>query len=284
MKKVLLTMAAMAAVATVNAQQLYNWFDPADCDADGWLWFNTQEKIDKYAGFATLDNTPKIQLQSTTFFNAENDFDYPYGDPTIQGYNAEGVQGGDGSWTGALVLCGTSTANGSDAPNGAGFMMQLPDVGELGLKLSTESDYMCVGLRGADGWKEDVDMVTIYTYWKMGFVNKPLASTHQFTWNNIQDVYNAATDFGFPKEAGKKFSVLLRNNRGDDLLVQAIKVLVLSDTGFPFNPGSGVAGIEADDTAVPVEFFNMQGVKVSGDEPGLYIRRQGSKVTKILKK
>ena len=47
--------------------------------------------------------------------------------------------------------------------------------------------------------------------------------------------------------------------------------------------GSGVADVEADSNA-PVEFYNLQGVKVSGEEPGLYIRRQGSKVSKVIVK
>jgi len=40
----------------------------------------------------------------------------------------------------------------------------------------------------------------------------------------------------------------------------------------------------SDDENAPVEFFNLQGVKVNGNEPGLYIRRQGSKATKIIVK
>lgn len=59
--------------------------------------------------------------------------------------------------------------------------------------------------------------------------------------------------------------------------------------GNPFNftavalrhDPSGIADITAEEDA-PVEFFNLQGVRVSGDlTPGLYIRRQGSVATKI---
>ncbi|MGM9859579.1 MAG: hypothetical protein ACI31C_02365 [Muribaculaceae bacterium] len=59
--------------------------------------------------------------------------------------------------------------------------------------------------------------------------------------------------------------------------------------GNPFNftavalrhDPSGITDIIADEDA-PVEFFNLQGVRVSGDlTPGLYIRRQGSVATKI---
>lgn len=43
--------------------------------------------------------------------------------------------------------------------------------------------------------------------------------------------------------------------------------------------GSGVAGIEADENA-PVEYYNLQGIRVANPENGLYIVKQGNKVTK----
>ncbi len=281
MKKVLLTFAALAAFSAVNAQQTYNYFDPADCDADGWLWFNTQEKLDKYVGwgdpFDTTKN-PKIMLQAAE----HGDYAEPTLDPTLQGYNADRVQGGEGSWTGGIILPGSSTANGSDNPNGAGILLQLPDCAYFGLKLSTESEYICVGLKGGKGWLEGVDLALIQTYLRMGaFVNRPLASVPQFTWENIQNVENANTNLKLASPLGEKVTAQVRNNRGDDLYVQGIKILTYTDNGYA--GGSGVAGIEADENA-HVEFFNMQGMKVSGNEPGMYIRRQGSKTAKVIVK
>lgn len=48
---------------------------------------------------------------------------------------------------------------------------------------------------------------------------------------------------------------------------------------------SGITDVEAD-SDVPAEYFNLQGMPVDGDNlaPGVYIRRQGSKVSKILVK
>ena len=43
----------------------------------------------------------------------------------------------------------------------------------------------------------------------------------------------------------------------------------------------GVEGIEADDNA-PAEYFNLQGVRVAEPENGLYIKRQGNKVSKVI--
>lgn len=48
--------------------------------------------------------------------------------------------------------------------------------------------------------------------------------------------------------------------------------------------GSGVEEIMATDANAPVEFFNLQGIKVSGNEPGIYVRRQGTKATKVIVK
>ncbi len=58
-------------------------------------------------------------------------------------------------------------------------------------------------------------------------------------------------------------------------LTLTTKMITISDV-------SGVAEIE--DNAAPVEFYNLKGVKVSGTEPGIYVRRQGNKVSKVIVK
>lgn len=45
---------------------------------------------------------------------------------------------------------------------------------------------------------------------------------------------------------------------------------------------SGIEGVELDNNA-PVEYFNLQGVRVANPENGLYIMRQGDKVVKVIK-
>ena len=46
---------------------------------------------------------------------------------------------------------------------------------------------------------------------------------------------------------------------------------------------SGIAGVEADANA-PVEYYNLQGVRVAEPANGLYIRRQGNTAAKVLVK
>lgn len=45
---------------------------------------------------------------------------------------------------------------------------------------------------------------------------------------------------------------------------------------------SAIDGIDAE--AAEVEYFNLQGVRVSGNEPGIYVRRQGNKISKVVVK
>lgn len=54
---------------------------------------------------------------------------------------------------------------------------------------------------------------------------------------------------------------------------------------FSFNlDGSGVSDIAVDNENAPVEYFNLQGVRVENPSNGLYIRRQGNVATKVLVK
>lgn len=48
------------------------------------------------------------------------------------------------------------------------------------------------------------------------------------------------------------------------------------------NTQTAITEIEAADEDAPVEYFNLQGVRVDNPTNGLYIRRQGNKVTKVI--
>lgn len=51
--------------------------------------------------------------------------------------------------------------------------------------------------------------------------------------------------------------------------------------GYNFVGTSAISEISADENA-PVEYFNLQGIRVANPENGLYIRRQGNKVSKVV--
>lgn len=61
----------------------------------------------------------------------------------------------------------------------------------------------------------------------------------------------------------------------------AYEKLTLKTVKLNISEGAAVNEIDADNNA-PVEFFNLQGVKVTNPERGIYIRRQGSKAEKVI--
>ena len=86
---------AMLAVATMSAsaQETFNLFSPADCDADGWLWLNTQEKIDRYVGKINEDAytvDPNGKVIQLAFANINPDYTETYADPEAYGRRPAG--------------------------------------------------------------------------------------------------------------------------------------------------------------------------------------------------
>lgn len=88
---------------------------------------------------------------------------------------------------------------------------------------------------------------------------------------------------------------------GNTNLLVAEPVFLLTEVGYlekfentvlktPFKilegDGNGDAGIEnvISDTNAPVEYYNLQGVKVANPSNGVYVRRQGNNVSKVLVK
>lgn len=56
----------------------------------------------------------------------------------------------------------------------------------------------------------------------------------------------------------------------------------INKVGVVYAGGAGIEGVEADEAEAAVEYFNLQGVRVANPESGLYIRRQGNKVEKVV--
>lgn len=271
MKKFLLTLAALSTLAA-NAQQTFNYFDPKDCDADGWLWFDSQAKLDKYCGW---NSQFKIQLL-TASYEVDGSFAEPTLDGTIPGYNKEGVAGAAGTKAGAIVIPRGKTYGSKD---GGGIAMMLPDLAEFSVFMSSEGPLYQPCLQGGPGWIERVDYQTV-----KGFARPftKLTSDCQYQWNNLQNFENANTGFKFLSPKGEKVTAALIDDMTSDILIQGIKVFTYTQTDYP-QSGSAVDEIETDQNA-PVEYFNLQGMKVSGDMPGIYVRRQGSKVSKVIVK
>lgn len=259
MKKTLLSIAAIAVAVVANAQTTYNYFDASDVDANGWLWFDTQEKLEKYCGWGS---DYKIQLQTATFEDADGQFAEPELDATVPGYNADGQQGGDGAKTGAIIL--PAAASVSDSPNGGSIMMWLPDCAEISMYISTEYDRICTGVKGAKGWVEPIDCAKIKTYLNMSWGSiQPLAKVSQYQWNNIQDLSNA-DGLQLKSPVGNKVTGQIVNNMKYPLYVHGIKVLTYTETS------AGVESAVADAAALKLAFDGSRVVASQDAEIKVY--------------
>lgn len=101
-----------------------------------------------------------------------------------------------------------------------------------------------------------------------------------FAWTadseEFKDFTVAAGVFTFTKSATNAVCTMT-NAALPALTLTTIPVDVEADS-------SAVTEIEGADSEEEAVYYNLQGVKVSGNEPGVYIRRQGNKTTKVIVK
>ncbi len=118
-------------------------------------------------------------------------------------------------------------------------------------------------------------------------INKDAATNRPCFWKEVAGVEYTADDNkgiidsykNYEEPNVQSFDVPCLNsftfaNTGE----QPFTVLVVDYTDTPSQ--SGIADITVDENA-PVEYFNLQGIRVANPENGLYIRRQGNKVEKV---
>lgn len=80
------------------------------------------------------------------------------------------------------------------------------------------------------------------------------------------------------------------NNKGKQFSFRAKHTdsgAVSDETAFAVNADgttTGVESVEAEEADAPVEYFNLQGVRVMNPDKGLFIRRQGNRVEKVMMK
>ena len=134
-RKITTLLMAFGAILFANAQE-YNLFDPADVDANGWIWFDTQEKIDKYIGQANnedgkIDPDGKIiQLICADF----GDYEDTTVDSEVKGAGPDKEIGGEKAKTGAIV---TASSSAGMTANGGGFVVRMPSCVSFNLFVSS---------------------------------------------------------------------------------------------------------------------------------------------------
>ena len=174
MKKSVTLALLFAGAFTSAAYAQGNLFTPADCDSNGWLWFDTQEKIDKYVGDATSD---KLIKSIPTMYQEEVDTD-----GYLPGVDSTGAAIGTDAKKGAIVLAPASPYT---SFNGGSILLQLPSCYHLSVFLSAESSIR-PALKGGFGELEPVDCANIKS-----FIFLSYHGAGQCTWE-VQDIENAS--------------------------------------------------------------------------------------------
>jgi hypothetical protein len=159
MKKLLLT--ACLACACVASFAATNLFDASDVDSRGWLWFDTQAKIDKYVGEGKL-----VQLVPSGVPNADGELPEPTCDPTLV-KTGKNWNTGDTAYTrtGAIIL---PPSESNSAQNGGAILMKISSCDSLAFCFSSDDYSLRPMLKGtADMNAETIDFIKIRSIYNL---------------------------------------------------------------------------------------------------------------------
>ncbi len=278
---------AMLAVATMNAsaQETFNLFSPADCDADGWLWLNTQEKIDRYVGKINEDAytvDPNGKVIQMAFANINPDYTETYADPEAYGVDTQGntiLDEGvnkDECIKGAIVL---APASAMMATNGGCLVLNLPSCATIDLMLSSEArmlgrTLMLSSTNGIDNdnstsespWTGDTKSI----YAKASVLGS-LHGAGQWKWEGVESLNNGFNnDITFKSESPVYFA--LHNCHKYAIYVHAIRITT---------PKQETVGIQETITNKQERnaYYNLAGQRMTSPVKGINIIA-GKKVIK----
>lgn len=275
---------AMLALAALSATaQEYNLFNPADCDADGWLWLNTPEKIEKYVGLCDEDNytvDPNGKPIQMVFANIMPDYPATYADPDAYGVDTEGYLFTDAEVKlnelikGSVVL---ASASAMMSMNGGCLILNLPSCSTISLYLTSEARMLGRTLMLTPGYDLSTDDSTGEDPWtghtKSIFAKASvLGSIHSaghYKWEGVESAnngYNAGVTF---KSDGPVYFAFQNCNRYP-IFVHAIKVTTPKQES---EESAGVSELAADRAAAPL--YNLAGQRVNAATKGIFI--QGGK-------
>ncbi len=269
---------ALLAMAAMSANAQYNLFDPADVDADGWLWLDTQAKIDKYVGAFDEDNytvNPNGKPIQMAFANITPDYPETVADPTVAGTDEAGYIEGQEQYTpgqnktGAIVL---APASAMMSMNGGCLVLNLPSCATISLYLSSEMRMLGRTLMVTPGFDMGIDDSTGDNPWtghtKSIFAKASvLGSLHgagQWKWEGVESANNGYNE-GLTFVSDSPVYFALQNCNKYPIYVHGIKVTT---------PKQESAGV--NDIVAPVKsdhhIYNLAGMRMKVAGKGLYIQ------------
>ncbi len=274
MRKVLFTFLLVLAATSLQAQE-YNMFNPADVDENGWLWFDTQEKVDKYVGTCNEDDykvDPAGKLIQLVYADQNPTYPETTVDPTIAGAGTDGELGTAGSKTGAIIL---PAASGASQPNGGGFVVLMPSCSTYSICLSSENNVYCqiLSTTNVETSFSDYDVRKVYSLF-----NK-FSGAGIITKTGLESLTNGYNDITIKSD--KPVYAYFRNLNKSEVYIHGIKVTT------PKQESTGISNI-GNTTCGAASFYTVGGVKVAntkdGLKPGVYIVRNGKDAKKYVVK
>ena len=286
MKKIFTLAVALTAVLSASATD-YNFF-PA---ADGWLFLNSQNVINKYVGIIDetnykADATNSAKIVQMVYANQYPDYPATTADPTIVGAGTDGTIGSAGSTTGAIILQPTS---GSMKQDGGGFILAIPSCSTLSIDYSSQSKVMARILATTN---PDADMnntastndLNAATGWKVisaayASVFKRLPAGRN-TWTGIEELSNGSDETTI--KSATPIYVWFQSCTNDTVYIHSIKVTT------PKQETTGISNIAFSGNNAKTEVFTIDGKYIGHQENlnklerGLYIIKKGNKSEKYL--
>lgn len=219
MKKLYFMMALILCAMSATAQN-YNLFSASDIDKDGWLWFDTQAKVDKYVGtcdeenYKADPNGKKIQL-----VYADQLPNYPQTtvDSEAIGFGKGGELGTEGFKKGAIILPAASAAM---QTNGGGILIMMPSCSELSINVSCESK---VGFQLCS----TTDISTTFTKYQVRGAWSPMFGAFANAGNTTKTGLETKTNGNdnITIKSDKPVYVYFRNITKSEVYIHGIKVV-----------------------------------------------------------
>lgn len=263
-------MALFLMAAGMQAQE-YNMFDAADVDENGWLWFDTQEKVDKYVGVCNEDDykvDPNGKLIQLVYADQNPTYPATTVDPTAVGFGADGEVGATGAKTGAIIL---PAATAVQTTNGGGFAILMPSCSTFSMNVSSDSRILCQIMSTTDADKGFGDYEVRKAY---SLFNK-FAGAGNSTKTGLETLTNGYNDTTIKSDS--PVYVYFRNINNSEVYIHGIKVTT------PKQESAGIKDL-TDKSDAKTELYTINGEKVSNPTSGVYVMRCGKNARKYIVK
>lgn len=308
MKKSITSLFLMLACAFGAQAQTESYpFDAADVDADGWLWFDTAEKIEKYVGVSKdgkLDPNGKIfQLITTNkAADVEEPFNKTFADPNIEGYGDPHNQGSDVK-KGAIVL--HQTIENAIYDDGGAVLINLPSCKSMHMVLSANGAAQLYLSGSKDAVADTSTYTVVYKPLEQRFPNPfdpskemimytPLFHTNIYTWENIETLNDlGATEFTLASKT--PVYALLQVAGQSPVYIHGIKVVTEGTTGINDITADAISFDGKNislNAAAEINVYNLSGALVASEyassmnlsnlTKGVYMVKVGNATQKVV--